>query len=98
MENQGHSVGKTTTMTVRITPEVSVRLEALAHDTKRSKTYLAGEAITDFVKRNAWQVARIKAALDGAMSGNPGIPHEQVEAWIDSWGGDHELPRPDATL
>ena len=96
MENQDHSAGKTTTMTVRISPEVSDRLEALAHDTKRSKTYLAGEAITDFVKRNAWQVARINTALNEAMSGNPGIPHEKVEVWMDSWGTNHELPRPDA--
>jgi len=58
-------------MTVRISPEVSGRLEALARDTKRSKTYLAGEAIADFVKRNAWQVAHIKSALAKPRVGPP---------------------------
>lgn len=81
-------------MTVRISPTVSQRLEALARDTKRSKAYLASEAISDFVDRNAWQVARITAALDDARSGAAGIPHDRVETWMDSWGTDQELPRP----
>ena len=84
---------KSTTMTVRIPPEVGLKLEALARDTKRSKAYLAGEAIVSFVERNAWQVARIKQALEDA-SGSPGIPHEAVERWVKSWGTDNELPRP----
>ena len=83
-------------MKVRISPEVSGELEALSRDTKRSKTYLAGEAIAEFVRRNALQFARIKAELVAAKSGSPGIPHQQVEAWMDSWGTDHELPRPKA--
>jgi len=87
---------KTTTMTVRVSPEVSGKLEALARDTKRSKAYLAGEAIADFVERNSWQVARIKAALEDAQSGSPGIPQERVEEWMDSWDTDRELPRPEA--
>ncbi len=83
-------------MTVRVSLEISERLGALARDTKRSKAYLAAEAIADFVERNSWQVARIKAALEDARSGRPGIPHEQVEEWIDSWDTAQELPRPEA--
>jgi RHH-type transcriptional regulator, rel operon repressor / antitoxin RelB len=87
---------KTTTMTVRVSPQVSERLAALAHGTKRSKAYLASAAIADFVERNAWQVARITAALEDARSGRPGIPREPIEAWMASWGTDKELPRPRA--
>jgi len=83
-------------MTVRVSPEVSEGLETLARDTKRSKAYLAGAAIADFVERNAWQVARIKASLEDARLGLPGIPHERVEDWMDSWDTDQELPRPEA--
>ena len=82
-------------MTVRLAPEVSERLEALARDTKRSKAYLASQAISSYVERNAWQVARIKAALEEAKSGAPGVPHEEVVKWMESWGTDHELPRPE---
>jgi len=87
---------KSTTMTVRVSPEVSERLNALARDTRRSKAYLASEAIAGFVERNAWQVARIKASLEDARSGSPGIPYERVEQWMDSWDTDHELPWPKA--
>jgi predicted transcriptional regulator len=85
---------KSAMMTVRLTPEVSEKLEALAHDTKRSKSYLASEAIASYVDRNASQVDEIKKGLDEARSGTPGVPHEEVEKWVRSWGTDHELPRP----
>ena len=85
----------TTTMTVRLKPEVSEKLEALARDTKRSKAYLAGEAIASYVDLNAWQVAHIKQALEEAHSGTPGVPHEEVVNWVNSWDTDNELPRPE---
>ncbi len=87
-------MAKSTTMTVRLKPEVSDKLEALARDTKRSKAYLASEAIASYVDHNAWQVAEIKRGLEEARSGAPGVPHEEVEEWVRSWGTDHELPRP----
>ena len=90
------TIAKNTTMTVRLTPEIDKKLGALARNTKRSKSYLAGEAIASFVDVNAWQVARIKRALDDARSGLPGIPHRHVAEWLDSWGTEHELPRPEA--
>ena len=43
---------------------------------------------------NAWQAARIKEALDEARSGAPGVPHEEVVRWMESWGTDDELPPP----
>ena len=88
-------MAKSTTMTVRIPLEVSSKLDGLARDTKRSKAYLAGEAITSYVERNAWQVARIKDSLKDAKSGTPGIPHAEMERWVESWGSDTELPPPE---
>jgi RHH-type rel operon transcriptional repressor/antitoxin RelB len=88
-------MAKSTTMTVRLTPEVSERLDALARDTKRSKSYLASEAIESYVNLNAWQVAHIKEALAEDETGAPGVPHEEVMRWMDSWGTNHELPRPE---
>jgi predicted transcriptional regulator len=91
-----NDIAKSATMTVRLTPEISKKLGALARNTRRSKSYLAGEAIASFVDVNAWQVARIKQALDEARSGAPGIPHRQVAEWMNSWGADHTLPRPES--
>lgn len=96
MEAEPADTAKSAMMTVRLTPEVNDKLEALARDTKRSKSYLASEAITSYVDRNAWQIDEIKKGLDEARSGTPGVPHEQVEEWVRSWGTQNELPRPTA--
>jgi len=85
---------KSAMMTVRLTPETSERLEGLARDMNRSKSYLASEAIETYIDRNAWQIARIKEGLAEAKSGTPGVPHEAVVEWMESWGTDHELPIP----
>ena len=98
MKNQESNTNKTTTMTVTISPEVRGELEALSRDTKRSKAYLAGEAIASYVEHNAWQVARIKDSLEEAKSGTPGIPHSEMERWVKSWGTDNELPPPQPIL
>ena len=75
-------------------PEVREKLDALARDTNRSAARLASQAIETFVALNAWQVTHIKAALAEDDSGGPAVPHEEVVRWMDSWGTDHELPRP----
>jgi len=85
---------KSAMMTVRLTPEVSEKLEALARDTKRSKSYLASEAIASYVERNGWQIEEIRRGLQEAQSGAPGVPHAEVERWVRSWDTDHERPRP----
>lgn len=41
------------------------------------------------------QVAHIKEALEEAKSGSAGIPHEEIERWMDSWDTEQELPRPE---
>jgi predicted transcriptional regulator len=94
MTSEDTEMAKSTTMTVRIPPEVNTKLDALARDTKRSKSYLAGEAIASFVERNAWQIEEIKEGLREAKSGAPGVPHAEVEKWVRSWGGKKELARP----
>lgn len=43
-----------TTMTVRLDDDVKDRLDHLAEATNRSKSYLAAEAIRDFVEINEW--------------------------------------------
>ena len=87
-------MGKSTTMTVRITPAVSAKLRALARDTKRSKSYLASEAIASYVEQNAWQIEEIKQGLEEAKSDAPGVSHAQVEKWVRSWATKRKVRRP----
>ena len=55
-----------TTLTIRIDDEVKDRLDRLAESTQRSKSFLAAEAIREYVANNEWQVAEIRKALKEA--------------------------------
>jgi predicted transcriptional regulator len=60
-------------VTARIDAELKAKLEALSRGTKRSKSYLAAEAIAAYVELNEWQIREIEegiAELDagGALS------------------------------
>ena len=59
-----------TTMTVRLEEDVKDRLDLLAEATQRSKSFLAAEAIREFIENNEWQIAEIKAAIKEADAGD----------------------------
>ena len=44
-----------TTMTLRLEDDVKARLDELADATQRSKSFLAAEAIREFVENNEWR-------------------------------------------
>jgi len=72
-----------TTLTVRLTPELKARLGKLAERTQRSKSFLAGEAIGNYVERELEIVAGIEHGLDDMKAGRV-VPHEDVMADIDA--------------
>jgi predicted transcriptional regulator len=59
-----------TTITIRLEDELKDRLESLAAATRRSRSFLATEAIRDFVELNEWQVGEIQAAIKEADAGD----------------------------
>jgi len=65
------------TMTIRVTTELKDKLEQIAASTKRSKSWLAGEAIETYVTRELKIIEGIEQAVDG-MKSQSGIPHEEV--------------------
>ena len=73
-----------TTMTVRLEDDLKVRLEQLAESTKRSKSFLAAEAIREFVELNEWQVRETRAALREADAGDFASDQE-VDALVAKW-------------
>ena len=73
-------------------------MEALARSAGRSASYLANEAIASYVEANAWQVGETRLAVEKADAGGPFVPHEDVAAWLQSWGTDDEAPPPSATV
>ena len=53
----------TTTFTVRVSSTAKKRLERLAKSTGRSRSFLAAEAINEYLDVNEWQVAGIRRAI-----------------------------------
>jgi len=76
-----------TTMTVRLEDDVKNRLDQLAQATQRSKSYLAAEAIRDFVENNEWQIREIQTALTEADAGDF-ASDEDLAALRGKWQGE----------
>jgi len=57
-------------MTIRLEPELKSRLDQLAQATQRSKSFLAAEAIRDFINLNEWQIQEIQSAVREADKGD----------------------------
>jgi len=57
---------KATSVTVRVKPTTKTRLEALAHATRRSKSYVIEEALEQYLDLNEWQIDGIAQALTEA--------------------------------
>jgi predicted transcriptional regulator len=73
----GGAIMPTNAVTVRVSPEIKKRLEKLAKATKRSKSYLAAEAIEEYLTIQEWQVAAIEQGIKEAGQ-NKGIDIKQV--------------------
>ena len=59
-----------TTLSVRVEPEVKARLDALADATQRSRSFLAAEAIREYVEIKEWQLQEIQNGLAEADAGD----------------------------
>ena len=73
------------TLTIRVDEQDKARLEALARSTGRSRSFLAAEAIAEYLAVNEWQIAGIKAAIDDLDRGE-GFEHEAVRKWVEFLG------------
>ena len=71
----------TETLSVRLDAATKRRLGALAQRCRRSKSFLAAEAITAFVDAEEWQLGEIQAGLKELNSGEA-VSHEAVSAVI----------------
>lgn len=76
-----------TTMTIRLEDDVRNRLDQLAAATQRSKSFLAAEAIREFVETNEWQIGEIQAALKEADA-DDFASDEEVADLARKWQGD----------
>ena len=59
----------TAAFTIRLDDEMLAKLDALAADTDRSRSWIAAKAIESYIELNAWQIEQIKAGLAEADRG-----------------------------
>jgi len=83
----------TVPFSLRIDPKLKAKLEREAAREDRSSAYMAQRAIAVFVEVRE---AKRKAIAEAFAEAEKGvfISEESMDAWIDSWGTDHELPPP----
>ena len=77
----------TTTMTIRLEPELKSRLDKLSAVTHRSKSFLAAEAVREFVELNEWQIEEIANAIKEADAEDFSST-EEGRAFFKKWGID----------
>jgi predicted transcriptional regulator len=57
-------------MSMRLPDDLTNQLDVLANATGRSKSFLAGQAIRDYIDRESWQIAEITQAISEADNGD----------------------------
>jgi predicted transcriptional regulator len=84
----------TETLSIRIDSETKKRLDSLAKRARRSKSFLAAEAIAAYVESEEWQLGEIHAGITELDSGKT-VSHEKVSNWLKGWGkrGETKAPR-----
>ena len=70
-----------TTMTIRISPETKEKLGRIAADTRRSKSFLAAEALAVYVERELEIIEGIKHGLADVKAGRV-VPHDEAMAEV----------------
>jgi predicted transcriptional regulator len=64
-------------MTIRVSPDVKEKLGRIARDTHRSKSFLAGEAVSAYVDRELQIIDGIKLGIADIDAGRL-VPHESA--------------------
>lgn len=78
-------MAETSTMTIRLDSSLKSRLDKLAAVTHRSKSFLAAEAVREYIELNEWQLQEVQAALLEADKGDF-AEEQEVKAVLGKWG------------
>lgn len=73
------------TVSGRVAQDISVRLDALANATARSRSFLVEEALRAYVEDQEWQIAAIREGLELDKAGDYATD-EEVDTFFGKWG------------
>jgi len=84
----------TETLSIRIDAQTKRRLDALSKRSRRSKSFLAAEAIAAYIESEEWQLGELQAGIADLESGHE-VSHDKITKWLNSWGkpGETKAPR-----
>jgi predicted transcriptional regulator len=80
------------TLSIRVDAGTNKRLDALSKRLKRSKSFLAAEAIAYF-ESGEWQLGELQAGM-AELDSRQEISHQKVSRWLKSWGKPSETKAP----
>ena len=81
------------TLSIRLDAGTKKRLDALSKRSKRSKSFLAAEAIAAYVESEEWQFGELQAGMAELDSGQE-VSHQKAANWLKSWGKPSETKAP----
>jgi len=84
---------RSSTLSVRLRPEIKRRLAKLARSSGRSSNFLVSDAVESYVDAQERLLAEVRESDRQVRSGHY-IKHEDMKAWLLSWGTVKELPPP----
>ncbi|SRR5260221_4131928 len=84
---------RSSTLSIRLKPETKKRLAKLAKTSGRSSNFLIADAVESYVSDQEKMLAEVRQADRQVKSGHY-IRHDDMKAWLLSWGTDRELPLP----
>jgi predicted transcriptional regulator len=83
----------TQTLSIRLKAETKKRLAKLAKISGRSSNFLISDAVESYVADQERLLAEVRQADRQVKSGHY-VKHDDMKAWLLSWGTDHETPPP----
>ncbi|MGA8428987.1 MAG: CopG family ribbon-helix-helix protein [Candidatus Sulfotelmatobacter sp.] len=84
---------RSATLSIRLKSDTKKRLARLAKVSGRSSNFLISDAVESYVADQERMLAEIRQADRQVKSGHY-VAHEDMKAWLLSWGTDRELPPP----
>ncbi len=84
---------RSATLSIRLKSETKKRLARLAKVSGRSSNFLISDAVESYIANQERLQAEIRQSDRQVKSGHY-VAHEDMKAWLLSWGTDRELPPP----
>ena len=85
---------KSQPVSLRLPPSLNERLATIAATLDRPKSWVIEQALKDYLTLQTWHQAAIEEGIQAADAGQV-ARHEDVAAWVGSWGESDEVPPPE---